>query len=253
MKTKKSANKVSLTRKVALVTGGAVRIGQAISLKLAELGFDIALHYHQSKEEALKTAQYIRKKGRVCELFFCDLANEHETSLLIQKTRKKFKNLSLLVNNASVFNPSIFKKISLKQLNEEFAINFKAPFILMRDFANQCPKGEIINLLDTNIAKNTTEHFTYLLTKKALHELTKLAAMELAPSIRVNAIAPGAILAPANNDKTYLKRVTKNIPLKRMGDVTQITKTIEFLLKNDYLTGEVVFVDGGEHLWLQSA
>ncbi len=248
MKTKKSLDKVVFGKKAALVTGGGVRIGQAISLKLAELGFDIALHYHQSKKEALRTAQYIEKKGVACELLSCDLANEHETTFLVQKARKKFPYLNLLINNASVFKPSHFKKVSLKQFNEEFAINFKAPLILMRDFANQCPKGEIINLLDTNIVKNTTDHFIYLLTKKTLVELTRLAAIELAPQIRVNAIAPGAILAPANKNKIYLERIAKNIPLKRMGDITRITETIEFLHKNDYLTGEIIFVDGGEHL-----
>ena len=242
-------------RKTALVTGGALRIGQAISLKLADLEFDIALHYHQSKEEALRTAQYIEKKGVACQLFSCNLANERQTSLLIGQVHKKFPNLSLLVNNASVFKPSTLKKGSLQQFNEEFSVNLKAPFILMREVVQKCSKGHIINLLDTNIVKNTTNHFIYLLTKKAFYELTKLAAMELAPAIRVNAIAPGLILPPANKDKDqgYLKKLAKHIPLKRKSGLIQITQAVEFLLKNDSLTGEVIFVDGGEHLWLQSA
>lgn len=242
-----------IPKRAALVTGGAKRIGQAICLKLADLGFDIALHYNQSQNEALETAQYIRKKGRVCELFSCDLANQQETSLLIKAVYKTFPSLNLLVNNASVFEPSTLKKASLEAFNRELNINLKAPLVLTRDFANICGQGQIINLLDTNIAQNQTSHFIYLLTKKNLHELTKMSAVELAPQIRVNAIAPGFILPPAGKGKEGFKKLEKNIPLKRQGNVLHITQALEFLIKNNYLSGEVIFVDGGKSLWPQSA
>ncbi len=238
-------------QKAALITGGAKRIGQAICLKLADSGYDIALHYDQSKKEALQTAQYIRKKGRDCALFRCDLANQQETSRLIKTVQKTFSDLNLLVNNASVFKPSTLKKSSLKDLDRDLSLNLKTPFILTRDFANICKQGQIINLLDTNIVQHQSSHFIYLLTKKALHELTKMAAVELGPQIRVNAIAPGFILPPAG--KTDSKKLIKNIPLKRQGNLFNISQAVEFLIKNEYLTGQVIFVDGGKSLWPQSA
>ena len=232
----------------ALVTGGSKRIGQAIVLRLAQLKFNIALHYKESKQEAEKLAKEIRKEGIRCETFSCNLEDQKQTSTLIKKVYAKFPDLNLLINSASIFKKSDFKTASLESLDEHFNINFKAPFILSRDFANLCKKGHIINILDTNVVKNNTSYFTYLLSKKALMELTKMSAVELAPAIRVNAIAPGLILSPVHQDETYLNRLAKNIPLKIKGEPSQITQCIEFLINNPYLTGQILFNDGGEHL-----
>ena len=124
----------------------------------------------------------------------------------------------------------------------------KAPFILSSEFYRICKKGQIINFLDTNIVKNKTSHVAYLLTKKNLADLTKLAAIEFAPDIRVNGIAPGLILPPKKETTEYLDRMAKNIPLKRRGGESYITRSIKFLLENDFLTGQFLFNDGGEHL-----
>ena len=180
----------------ALVTGASKRIGQAIAFTLATLGYRIALHFNHSQKEAQETAGHIKKLGSVCELLDCDLASEKEVSTLISRAYKKFPDLNVLVNSASIFEKSKFDIKDLPLFNDHFAINLKAPFILSCEFFRICKKGHILNLLDTNIVKNKTSHAAYLLTKKSLADMTKMAAVEFAPHIRVNGIAPGLILPP---------------------------------------------------------
>lgn len=241
-------NKQTPQKGAVLVTGASKRIGRAICLSLAQSGYDIALHYHQSSQEAEATAQEIRKKGKLCALFPCDLAKSQPASLLVKEAYKKFPHLNVLINNASVFEVSTLKTTSIENLEYQLSVNLKAPLILSRDFANTCKRGHIINIVDTHIVKNKTTHFIYLLTKKALFELTQLAAFELAPGIRVNAVAPGFILSPEKKEQNHFKKRTKNIPLKQKGNVKEVTQTIEFLLANPYIAGQTIFCDGGEHL-----
>jgi len=244
----KSMNPKSIIKGATLITGGAKRIGKAICLDLAESGYQIALHYNHSKSEAKNLAELIQKKGVQCETFACDLADERQTLQLIERVHQQFPNLNLLINNASVFQKSNLRTTEMAIFNQDIAINLKAPYILMRDFAKICRKGDIINILDTNIIKNKTAHLSYLLAKKTLGELTKLSAVELAPQIRVNGIAPGLILPPVEKRDTYLTRLTQKIPLKKKGHPHQITQSIRFLLDNSYITGQIIYVDGGEHL-----
>ena len=232
----------------ALVTGGARRIGHAIALSLAEQGFDIALHYFESQLEAQTVAKSIRKKGVRCELFRCNLAQEKETLALTVQAATKFSNLNILINNASIFIPSQFHRDDLKLFNDHWTVHVKTPFILTSEFARICKKGQIINILDTNIIRNKTSYVGYLLSKKALRELTQMAAVQLAPQIRVNAVAPGIILPATGKSASYLKERVKQIPLQRQGNEGNITQSIKFLLDNDFLTGQIIFCDGGEHL-----
>ena len=236
------------TQGSVLVTGAAKRIGKAICLSLSLRGFNIALHYHHSSNEAKTLSEEIRNNRVQCELFCCDLSNTKQTNELVSKVYKKFSDLNVLINNASIFEPATIKSASHNLLRRHFAVNFDAPFILTSQFAKKCKKGQIINILDTHVAHNTTQHATYLLSKKALGNLTKLSAVEFAPHIRVNAVAPGLILPPEQEDEDYLERLTKRVPLQRKGDVDQIAHAIHFLLSNPYITGETIFVDGGQHL-----
>lgn len=233
-------------RDAALITGAAKRIGKSISLLLAVLGFDIALHYNQSRKEAIETAGEIESYGVRCELFSCDLANEKKVRPLIADVRKQFPNLSLLINSASIFEKSTLA--DSKAFDRHFNVNFKTPYILSCEFAKICKQGQIINFLDTHITQNKSLHTAYLLSKKSLAEFTKLAAVEFAPKIRVNAIAPGLILAPEGKKNDYLKRLAKQIPLQKAGNPNQIALTVQFLVESDYLTGQTIFVDGGENL-----
>ncbi len=231
-----------------LITGAAKRIGQALAFKLAFLGYKIILHYHESRRDAEKTARFIIQSGGNCKLYRCNLENEDKVSNLIKAIYREDKNFNLLINNASIFEKSNFLNQTNKSINRHFDINFKAPFILTRDFARIVKKGHIVNILDTNIVKNKTSHLAYLLSKKALAELTKLSAYALAPRIRVNAIAPGFILPSREANKDFLNRLTQRIPLRTKGTPEQISRSLQFLMENPYLTGQIIFNDGGEHL-----
>ena len=233
----------------ALVTGSAKRVARTIILKLSRLRFNIALHYHNSKKDALQTAREIEQNGVECELFRCDLSNSKETSQLIKKVAKRFPDLNLLINSASIFDKSSIKDVRLELLDKNFNVHVKAPLILSREFAKVCSDGNIINMLDTQVTRNKTKYFAYLLTKKTLAELTKMLAVELGPNIRVNAIAPGYILPPVwQDDKKYLRQLKEKLPLKKQGNPEQIAMCVESLLRNPYLTGQILFNDGGEHL-----
>jgi NAD(P)-dependent dehydrogenase (short-subunit alcohol dehydrogenase family) len=237
------------TQPTILITGGAKRIGKALCLALADQGFHIALHYNRSKSEAEKVADQINKSAGTCRLFACDLSDASQADQLIPDVLQHFPKLDILINNASIYKTSLIQSPDATALlKEHFAVNFEAPYVLTSRFAKACQKGHIINLLDTHIADNTTRHAAYLLSKMALYELTKLAAVELAPHIRVNGIAPGSILPPEKSRAGHLERLAKDIPLRKKGDVKQITQTIDFLLNTPYITGQVIFVDGGEHL-----
>jgi pteridine reductase len=240
--------KKNKTQGAVLVTGGAKRIGKAICLSLSAQGYKIALHYNQSSAQAKSVAKTIRQSGGTCELFSCNLSDEQQTTSLISDVLKKFSRLNVLINNASMFKAATIKSSNLRSLNQHFAVNFKAPYILTAQFSRKCQKGHIINILDTHITNNNTSHANYLLSKKALGELTKLSAVELGPNIRVNGISPGLIFPPEKAKSGYLEKRAKKIPLKKRGDVGQITQSIEFLLNNPYLTGQIIFNDGGEHL-----
>ncbi len=231
-----------------LITGGAKRLGQTIALHLAEQGYSIALHYKSSKTEAMKTASLLYKKGVRCELFVCDLADPKQTSRLIAQVYKAFPDFNLLINSASIFLPNIFGAQDLSSFEAHWNINFKAPYVLSCEFARLVKKGQIINFIDTNVVKYSTRYEDYLLTKKALAEFTKMAAVSFGPKVRVNGISPGMILAPVNSQKDDRQVRAKKIPLKTMGNPKDILDTVDFLLKNTYMTGQIIAVDGGEAL-----
>ena len=231
-----------------LVTGGAKRLGQAIALHLADQGYSIALHYNSSKADAMKTASMIYKKNVRCELFACDLADAKETSRLIAQVYKVFPNFNVLINSASIFIPNTFGAQDLSLFEAHWNINFKAPYVLSCEFARLVKKGQIINFIDTNVAKYNSRYADYLLTKKTLAEFTKMAAVSWGPAIRVNGISPGMILPPVNHQKDNRQERAKRIPLKTVGNPKYIFDAVDFFIKNTYVTGQIIAVDGGEQL-----
>ena len=243
------------SQKVALVTGGARRIGEAICRALGRSGYSIALHYGTSAAAAEQAAGRIHKDGGICATFACDLADAHAAENLVPCVLEEFGRLDVLINSASIFEKSSLEAGSLEIWDRHFAVNLKAPYILMRSFARYANEGNIINILDTHVVRNKTSHAAYLLSKKTLGELTRMAAVEFAPRIRVNAVAPGLILPPAylpgrqaSPKNGYLDRLAKQVPLRRKGNVANVAHAVLFLLENDYVTGQVIYEDGGEHL-----
>lgn len=231
----------------ALITGGSKRIGKVIALALAEMGYDILLHYNRSVEAADETAQLIEDKGQKCRLKQADLQHDEDVQALIGGLSDDI-SLEILVNNASIFGKSSLKFGETDYFDTLFDVNFRAPYTLTKHFARRCRDGLILNLLDTKINRNRSEYADYWLTKKTLAAFTKLSATQLSPDIRVNGIAPGLILPPAGKDKAYLQDMAQSVPMKKVGDLNKLTKTVKFLVYNDYITGEIIHVDGGEHL-----
>lgn len=232
----------------ALVTGGARRIGRAICMKLSRMGYGIAIQYQSSQQAAEDLKEEIRQQGGEAGTFSCNLLDPVQIRQLIPTVTEHYPGLCLLVNNASVFRKDTLQETDLTHYEDHHRIHGLAPFLLSQDFARHCREGQIINLLDTHVNDNVTNHFTYLLSKKNLLALTEMSAVALAPAIRVNGIAPGLILPPEEESDGYLQRLAKDIPLQRKGRLENIEQTVGFLLENDYLTGQVIFNDGGEHL-----
>jgi NAD(P)-dependent dehydrogenase (short-subunit alcohol dehydrogenase family) len=234
--------------KAVLITGCAKRIGREIAIRLASSGYDIAIHYNNSINDAKILYNEIKKFGVDVEIFGYDLSDEKSTEFLINDVYGRFNNLEVLINNASIFIRAKMLDTSIELFNKTVNINLKAPYILSRDFAKIIKKGVIINILDTKISKNNYNYSVYTLTKKALADLTLMSAKEFAPDIRVNGVCPGLILEPEGKDKSYLDELAKNLPLKRKGEPKDIVNAVEFLITNQYITGEILYVDGGERL-----
>lgn len=240
----------------ALITGGAKRIGREIAILLASKGYDIAISYNKSKSEATKLATEIKKKFAVnCAIFAADLCKKNAAEKLAQDVIKTFPHLNLLVNNASIFRKSKFLTAPDLELTDNLNIHFISPLILAKKFAEnvaakKIENAQIINLIDKNIARFDTSYFYYLLSKKSLADLTKMLALELAPQIRVNGIAPGFILNPIDEEigAEKFQNILKKIPLQKKGDVENILQTVEFFLKNEFVTGQILSIDGGASL-----
>ena len=232
----------------ALVTGGAKRIGRAISLALAKQGCNIALHYNTSRDDAEQLSATIRDAGRQCELFQCDLNDMQAVQSLMDRVFDAFPDCNILINNASVFPRVSMLETDETLFDRAFNVNFKAAFFLSRDFAAACQTGQIINILDTKIAGNFTQYFVYSLTKKVLADFTQMAARALGPNIRVNGVCPGLILPTPDQTDAYLDRLAERIPMRHKGSPDDVVAAVLYLLENEFTTGQCIFADGGEHL-----
>jgi NAD(P)-dependent dehydrogenase (short-subunit alcohol dehydrogenase family) len=237
-------------RQIVLITGASKRIGKALAEHLAGNGWNIAIHYNLSKTPANELAKQLSEKyqEQKFETFKCNLAEINEVVNLIPSVISVFGKVDLLINNASVFESGYLKETKLELFENQLNVNLKAPFFLIRDFSNHCKQGNIINFVDTRVTSNKSNFTAYSLSKKGLWDLTKMAALELAPNIRVNAIAPGVTLPPDDKDESYLINLAKNIPMKMPGGIAPIIKSLDYILENDQLTGQLLFADGGENL-----
>lgn len=234
----------------ALITGASKRIGKAIAEHLASIGWNVIIHYNSSSRGADSLVSSLSSKYPKQKFISvkANLANIKEVIGLIPEVVSLLGEVNLLVNNASVFDKSYLSKTEIELFDSQIDVNLKAPFFLIRDFANICRKGIIINFVDTRVTSNKSNFAAYSLSKKGLWDLTQMAALELAPDIRVNAIAPGVTLAPEEEDETYLQNLAQNIPMKKPGGLAPIIKSIDYILDNNHLTGQLLFADGGENL-----
>lgn len=239
-----------MKQKNALVTGAVKRLGKKISEQLADKGFNIALHYNSSKKEALDLQAKLIDlyPNQQFKIFQCDLSNELDLEQLMDKVMNYFNRLDLLVNNASVFDPGIIRETNAYLFNSQINVNLKAPFILCRDFVLNNKSGLIINMLDTRISGYSNSHAAYSISKVGLAHLTKMMALECGPDFRVNGIAPGATLPPEGKGLDYLENLALKTPMKLPGGVKPILQSLDYILENENLTGQILYCDGGEQL-----
>jgi len=240
--------RVNLTGRTALVTGAAKRIGRAVSFALAEAGANVVIHYRRSAPEAEQLVRDIESSGARAWPLRADLAVEDDLEHLVDRACEAAGALDILVNNSSVFPPSSFDSFDLAELTESVEINAWAPFVLARHFARRADSGHIVNMLDTRIVGYDWAHVAYHSSKYLLGLFTRMMAIQFAPKIAVNAVAPGLILPPEGKDQSYLESLKDRVPLKRIGSVQDVADAVLFLVGSRFITGEVIFVDGGRHL-----
>jgi pteridine reductase len=242
---------MELDGRVAIVTGGAVRLGRALALALAEQGVRVGIHYGSSAGPATAVVGEIRAMGSDATAIQADLSQPGEARSIVERATAHFGQVDILVNSAAIFERGNWDDTTEANWDRHFAINLKSPFFLSQAFAAQVGReraGHIVNIADWRGVRPGPDHVAYTLTKAAVIAMTKSLALALAPNIQVNAIAPGLILPPPDQDQAYLERKAGQIPVQRVGSPQEIANTLVFLLRSDFITGELIFVTGGEHL-----
>ena len=244
----------------ALVTGAGKRLGRAMALYLAARGHDVAIHYDSSQDEAEAVATEIRALGRRAQAFRADLLIEEQVQALIPAATAALGPLTVLVNNASIFEYDRIDTATRKGWDRHLESNLRAPYVLTQGFARQCPpattddsgeplaQGLIVNMIDQRILKLTPEFSTYTIAKMGLWALTQTAAQGLAPNIRVNAIGPGPTLRGERQSETHFSRQRAATVLGRGSNPADITAALGFFLDSPGVTGQFIAVDGGQHL-----
>lgn len=230
----------------ALVTGAAVRVGQGLAMHLAHRGYDVALHYHSSPPE--ETLDYCRRAGVRARAFRCDLQDLPRVEELIGQVLDEFPDLSVLVNSAANFIQENTERTSLETLEQSLRVNLMAPFVLMREYKRRVNRGLIVNILDERIERALPAFAAYSVSKAGLAHLTRLAAVEWGRTVRVNGIAPGLILPPAGRGPDYLEQHKGDNPMETHGRVDDLARALDYLLDSPFVNGDILFVDGGEHL-----
>jgi NAD(P)-dependent dehydrogenase (short-subunit alcohol dehydrogenase family) len=242
--------------KAALVTGGARRIGRALVQALAEDGFAVAIHHHRSQQEAAALAEEIRRAGGKAVALGADLADEAAVKRLLPEAEAALGPIGVLINNASIFGNDTLGAATRESWDTHMAINLRAPFVLTQEFAARLPEeagGAVVNLLDERVWNLTPYFVSYTLTKSALWTLTRTAALALAPRIRVNGIGPGPTLPSPRQSATQFVDRVRAMPLRRGTSPEEIAAALRFILGAPAMTGQMIALDGGEHLgWSQS-
>jgi NAD(P)-dependent dehydrogenase (short-subunit alcohol dehydrogenase family) len=242
-----------MTKPLALVTGGAHRLGKAFALTLARMGYDLLLQYHSAGEQAQSTKAEIEVIGAHVHLFKADLTQPDQTQSLFSQVdfilNPSTQILSLLVNSAASMPVGNPRELKLEDWDSALDLNLRAPFLLAQQAAKRMTSGGlIVNITDIGAQKAWSRYPSYTVSKAGLESLTKLLARALAPGIRVNAIAPGLVLPSDVVTLEQWDKLVEKLPLKRAATLDEITSALEFLIHNEYITGQTIVVDGGYSL-----
>ena len=249
----------------ALVTGAAMRLGRAMALELARQGHDVAIHYAGSAKAAEETATEIRALGRTAVTLQADLTVEAEMQALVPRACEALgQPLTVLINNASIFEHDTIRTATRDSWDRHLESNLRAPFVLTQAFAAQVPQAEtdengepqaqglVVNMIDQRVLKLTPEFMSYTIAKMGLWAFTRTAAQALAPHVRVNAIGPGPTLQGARQSDTHFARQRAATVLGRGADSSGICDALRYLLSARAVTGQLICVDGGQHLAWQT-
>ena len=239
-----------MAAEVALVTGGAHRIGRAICLALARAGYAVVIHCNRSRKDAEELAAEIRAAGGQAGVVSADLA-DFSAADLIADAEKALGPVTLLVNNASLFGEDTFATLDADSLDRHLDVNLKAPILLSQAFARALPaerEGVIVNLLDQRVVHPGPDYFSYTVAKTALHDATVTMALALAPRIRVNGVGPGPVLPNIHDGEDGIAREVARLPLRRRVTPEEIAAAVVYLASARSVTGEMIAVDGGQHL-----
>jgi pteridine reductase len=236
-----------LRSRTILITGAAKRVGRIFALACARAGADIVIHHGHSDADAERVREEIKDLGCNAWIFKADLSDSPQTLNLIPQIIKSTP-LHGLVNSAAIFEPLSLEQTTIKEWEKHIAINLTAPFLLSQAFAKQAKDGgRIVNILDWRALRPGADHFPYTISKASLAAMTKSLAVALAPDITVNGLALGAILPPSDGRRN--PEIIKNVPMKRWADEDEIERALIFLMTSpEYITGEIIHVDGGRHL-----
>ncbi len=240
-----------MKNKNLLITGAATRVGKAIALHFAERGWSIALHYFRSSSKAKKLKKIIEQNLVKVVLIKADLKNPKQVEKVIPLARKKLGTIDCLINNAALFEKDDISNFTTKSWNDHLNINLLAPTILTKQFAKQASKktvSNIINIIDQRIFNLTPFFMSYTISKSGLQTLTKTMAMRLGPNIKVNAIAPGPTIKSKRQTDRHFRNQVRSTLLKKSVQSEDICDTVEFLIDNNSVTGQIIAVDSGQNL-----
>jgi NAD(P)-dependent dehydrogenase (short-subunit alcohol dehydrogenase family) len=242
---------VELEGKVALVTGGARRLGRQIALALAERGAELVVHYRESEGAALELLAELKRMGGKPVAVQGDLALPADVERIVETGHAAFGRIDVLVNSASVFTRTPLEAVTVADWDHVLAVNLRAPFFLCQRVAvgmRRQGRGKIINLADIGGSQVWVDYLPYCLSKAGLLALTRGLAKALAPTVQVNAIAPGVVLLPDESSDAERQRAADRIPLGRLGTPEDVVRALLYLVESDFATGEVLTVDGGQRL-----
>lgn len=236
-------------RQIALVTGAAHRVGKAVTLGLARLGYAIGLHYYSSQAEAEQTSAEITAQGGEVVLLQADLRDPTQIRGLFERLDQQPFTLQVLVNSAALMPQASLMEMDAAAWDSVFSLNLRAPWLCSREAAaRMAAGGVIINLIDSGFQKLWTRYGAYVLSKNGLEMQTRLLAKELAPTVRVNAVAPGLVLKDSHMADADWQRLLDRLPGKTTTQLESITAAVTFLVQNEDITGETIYVDRGFHL-----
>lgn len=241
-----------LDGQTALVTGGGKRLGRAISLALGRAGASVVVHYNRSAGEASEVCGALEGMGVRARSLQADLSSPERLEAMGAEAWDWTGGVDLLVNNASIFPSGRLKDMTFDSVTANMAVNAWAPFALTRALWARADAVDrhaaVVNLLDSRLVGGDPLHAAYFVSKSALAQLTTASALEFAPVLRVNAVAPGPILAPEDKTAEYLRQQLDRLPLQRGGGTDAIAEAVLYLATADFVTGQTIFVDGGQHL-----